>query len=270
VERANQLDGSQWLKNSFSVWRHLLRDRDSRQHPAPFPVELVSKIIDCYVADAEGLLLDPFAGSGSALLAALRKGMNAIGFDINPEYRALFLSRLELFYESRQEWTYEIQDARVLSEFVEPGSVEICVTSPPYWDILTRRRSADGKSSRPYSTNGHDLGNINDYDSFLSALGNVAFQVEVALRSRGYFILNIMDLRKGSKFYPLHSDAILAVTSTTRMTLEDIVIWDRQSDYNAMRLLGYISTFIINKVHEYLLIFRKEGSKNARQARTTG
>lgn len=263
MERANQLDGSQWLKNSFSVWRNLVRDRDSREHPAPFPVTLVSRLIDCYVANPKGVLLDPFAGSGSALIAALHKGMEAVGFDINPDYRDLFLSRLDLFGEGSREWTYETQDARILSKSIEAGSVEICVTSPPYWDILTRRRTADGKSTKAYSTSEYDLGNIDDYASFLNELGAVAHQVEIVLRQRGYFILNIMDLRKGARFYPLHADAISALTSKTRMTLEDIVIWDRQSDYNAMRPLGYPRKFIINKVHEYLLIFRKEEERNA-------
>ena len=266
MQRANQLDGSTWLKNSFSVWRHLTRDRDSKQHPAPFPIELVSKIIDCYVADPKGLLLDPFAGSGSSLIAALRKGMGAVGCDINPDYRDLFLSRLELFCQSNQQWVYEIQDARLLGEFVASDSVEICVTSPPYWDILARRRSADGKVSRSYSSSNIDLANVVEYDDFLEALGKVACQVELVLKAKGYFVLNIMDLRKGPKFYPLHSDSILTITANTDLTLEDIIIWDRQSDYNAMRPLGYPRKFIINKVHEYLLIFRKGGVRHGKTA----
>ena len=263
MERANQLDGSRWLKNSFSIWRNLVRDRDSREHPAPFPVALASRLIDCYVANPKGVLLDPFAGSGSSLIAALQKGMAAIGFDINPTYRDLFLNRLDLFKEGGREWIYEIQDARTLSKSVEGGTVEICVTSPPYWDILTRRRSADGKSPKAYSRSEYDLGNISDYTAFLDELGTVAREVEMALRRKGYFILNIMDLRKGSRFYPLHADAISTLKTKTGMTLEDIVIWDRQSDYNTMRPIGYPSKFIINKVHEYLLIFRKEEGENA-------
>ena len=204
-------------------------------------------------------MLDPFAGSGSSLIAALQKGMGAVGFDINPTYRDLFVGRLDLFGKGCREWIYEIQDARILSEFIEAETAEICVTSPPYWDILARRRTADGKSPKRYSNDHSDLGNIRDYASFLNDLGDVSHQVEIALRKKGYFILNVMDLRKGACFYPLHADAITAVTSKTEMTLEDIVIWDRQPDYNAMRPLGYPSKFIINKVHEYLLIFRNVG-----------
>lgn len=255
--RANALSGSEWLKNSFSIWRGLGRDADAADHPAPFPVALVAKLIDCFAADREGLLLDPFAGSGSSLLAALQSGMGALGFDINPDYRDVFEARLSLFESSDADWRYEIHDARHLGDLINAESIEICITSPPYWDILNRKRTADGKASKSYSTNGHDLGNLGDYQEFLVALEQVAGQVGSALRPRGYFVLNVMDIRKGPEFFALHQDASNAVLRSTSFTLEDIIVWDRQADYNAMRPLGYPHKFIINKVHEYLLIFRK-------------
>ena len=258
ARRANSLSGKEWLKNSFSIWRDLGRDSDASSHPAPFPVALASRLIDCYANDPEGLVLDPFAGSGSTLLAALRRGMWAAGFDINADYRATFERRLTLLDAISSQWTYDVRDARTISEALDPESVEICISSPPYWDILNRRRSADQKRSRPYSRNGNDLGNMADYDDFLDALACVAEQVGVALGPKRYFILNVMDIRKGPTFYPLHQDASNAVTRDGRFTLEDIIIWDRQSDYNSMRPLGYPYKFIVNKVHEYLLVFRKK------------
>ncbi len=254
--RANALTGAEWLKNSFSIWRGLGKDTDAAEHPAPFPVALASRLIDCFAADREGLVLDPFAGSGSSLLAGLRAGMGAVGFDINPDFRDVFERRLSLFEVQSPRWRYEVEDARKMGKTVDPGSVEICITSPPYWDILNRKRTADRKAANPYSSNGHDLGNLEDYGEFLDALSAVAGQVGQALRPRGYFILNVMDIRKGPVFYPLHQDASMAVLRSGQFTLEDIVIWDRQSDYNAMRPLGYPRKFIVNKVHEYLLIFR--------------
>ena len=66
------------------------------------------------------------------------------------------------------------------------------------------------------------------------------------------------DIRKGPSFYPLHQDACNAVQQSGALVLNDIIIWDRQAEYNSMLPLGYPTKFIINKVHEYLLIFRKE------------
>ncbi len=73
----------------------------------------------------------------------------------------------------------------------------------------------------------------------------------------GYYILNVMDIRKNGDFYPLHHDASQVILEGGAMSLEDIIIWDRQIEYNSMRPLGYPYKFIINKVHEYLLVFRK-------------
>ena len=259
MSRANQLTGAEWLKNSFSIWRGFGRDSDSREHPAPFPITLVSRLLDCYVSNPGGVALDPFAGSGSTLLAALNFGMNAIGIDINPSYREMFLRRLSMFdADGKGSWQYETMDSRKMNKVIAPNSVEICVTSPPYWDILNRRRSADRKVSRPYSQSGYDLGNTCEYDDFLASLTLVSEQVADALCVGRYFILNVMDIRKESTFYPLHADAISEIITNTDLTLEDIIIWDRQADYNSMRPLGYPNKFIINKVHEYLLVFRKE------------
>jgi len=257
TRRANSLTGSEWLKNSFSIWRDIGKDKDVKEHPAPFPVALVSKLIDCFVADRQGQLLDPFAGSGSSLVAALQSGMDTIGFDINPEYKKIFENRLSLFEVNISNWKYEIQDARNIEDFLSADSIEICITSPPYWNILNRKRTVDRKDSRSYSENEYDLGNLEYYEEFLDSLGQVITQVGKVLRPHRYFILNVMDIRKGSKFYPLHQDASEIVLKSGPFSLEDIIIWDRQSDYNSMRTLGYPCKFIINKVHEYLLIFKK-------------
>lgn len=265
ASRANVLSGSDWLRNSFSIWRGMARDGDAAGHPATFPVALVSKLIDCFVADRQGTVLDPFAGAGSTMLAALRCGMDAIGFDINPEYQKLFEDRLlQVDFGVEGSWKYHVKDSRRLGEVVDHRSIEFCVTSPPYWDVLNRRRTADSRETRSYSMNGSDLGNVADYGVFLEALADVCANVGLTLRPRCYFVVNVMDIRKGPCFYPLHQDATTAVLSSGHFTLEDIIIWDRQADYNSMRPLGYPFKFIINKVHEYLLVFRKEDKGRAK------
>ena len=65
-----------------------------------------------------------------------------------------------------------------------------------------------------------------------------------------------MDIRKKDKFFPLHIDLTISLQSIGYL-LDDIIIWDRQSEYNNMRPLGYPYKFRINKVHEYVLIFIK-------------
>lgn len=143
-KRANLLSGADWLKRSFSIWRAFDKNSEERrlEHPAMFTSNLVDRLLSVYTC-GNGVLFDPFAGSGTALLSALGHGMEAIGCDINPDYRDLFALRTTMFDNER--WRYHVADARCLDGIVSPDSVDICITSPPYWDILNRRRSADGK-----------------------------------------------------------------------------------------------------------------------------
>lgn len=254
AKRANLLSGAEWLQRSFSVWRELDKNNEERKlkHPAMFTSKLMNRILESYTCKS-GMLLDPFAGTGTALLAALNNNMEAVGLDINPHYREVFKNRVDLFDHNR--WGYHVIDARCLGEVVLPQSVDICITSPPYWNILNRNRTADGKTARSYSNAKNDLGNIEAYDEFLISLNEIISLVKISLKPSAYFILNVMDLRKGSLFYPLHMD-VTNIAQESGFELQDIIIWDRQRDYNNMRPLGYPYKFIVNKVHEYLLVFR--------------
>ena len=57
-------------------------------HPAPFPVELPRRLIELYTYRGD-LVLDPFMGSGSTALAAIRTERHFVGFDTDPDYVAL-------------------------------------------------------------------------------------------------------------------------------------------------------------------------------------
>ncbi len=62
-------------------------------HPAPFPVELPEKLIRLYTFEND-LVLDPFMGSGSALVAAAQLGRRCVGYDLDPEYVEVARRRL--------------------------------------------------------------------------------------------------------------------------------------------------------------------------------
>jgi site-specific DNA-methyltransferase (adenine-specific) len=62
-------------------------------HPAPFPVELPQRLIELYTFEGD-LVVDPFLGSGSTVVAAERTGRHAIGYDLDPAYVELAKARL--------------------------------------------------------------------------------------------------------------------------------------------------------------------------------
>lgn len=254
--RANELDGKTWTRNSISVWSDIRKsDEELRlRHPAMFPAQLVTRLLESFTSAEDQVVLDPFSGVGSTVLAAAAAGKTGIGIELNPDYAAVARSRIPEWLPGRVE--LHVADARTIGELLAPDSVDFVVTSPPYWNILTRKRSADAKAIRNYGEAGEDLGRIGDYEAFLESLQTVFRAVFGVLRPGKYCIVNVMDLRQGSVFYPLHCDLRLKMEATG-YELDDLIIWDRRQEYNHLRPLGYPSVFRINKVHEFLLIFRK-------------
>ena len=76
------------------VWEVPAESATRVGHPAPFPVELPRRLIDLYTYEGD-LVLDPFMGSGSTAVAALRTGRHFVGFDTDPDYVAQATARLD-------------------------------------------------------------------------------------------------------------------------------------------------------------------------------
>lgn len=268
VHRANFLSGRDWLKNSFSIWRNLDKSSEERKvdHPATFSIALAEKVISCFVGKSNAAILDIFAGSGTALIAAQNLGFRGIGFDLNPEYKQLFSERIFKIHGPEHQQDFFVGDSLDLLSSLQNNSINLCFSSPPYWKILNRKRTADNRETKNYSNSHQDIGNIESYSDYLEIMALHAKLLKPKMEHKGYFILNVMDLREGPNFFAVHCDLATKVAEQG-FSLEDIIIWDRQSSYNSMRPLGYPRKFIVNKVHEYLLVFRnlreKEGaSKN--------
>ena len=75
------------------VWRIDAESATRVGHPAPFPIELPRRLIDLYTYRGD-LVVDPFAGSGTTLVAAARAGRIGIGYDTDPHYAELARGRL--------------------------------------------------------------------------------------------------------------------------------------------------------------------------------
>ena len=61
------------------------RERHRVGHPAPFPVELPQRLIDLYTYEGD-VVLDPFMGSGTTAVAAVRLGRRYLGYDTDEAY----------------------------------------------------------------------------------------------------------------------------------------------------------------------------------------
>jgi len=255
--KCNELDGRRWLQNSISVWSDLKKSPEEQRlkHPAQFPVALVERLIESFLPAGTQTVLDPFCGSGSTLVAAHRRGKRGVGLELSAEYVALARRRLQQF-DSDPAPTVHHAPVSSLPALVPDNSVDFCVTSPPYWNILNQKRTADYKAIRHYGNLDGDLGQIPDYNSYLDALATVFKDVLRSLKPGAHCCIVVMDLRKQDRFYPLHSD-LAARLQEVGYRWDDLIIWNRQAEYNNLRPLGYPSVFRVNKVHEFVLLMQK-------------
>jgi DNA modification methylase len=83
-------------KDKFDRWFQQfwnLTGASTKQHPAPFPLELASRLVQMFsfVGDT---VLDPFCGTATTMVAALQTGRNSIGIELDTEYCRMAASRL--------------------------------------------------------------------------------------------------------------------------------------------------------------------------------
>src|SRR3954453_12403116 len=74
-----------FLALTLDVWSMPTESARRVGHPAPFPIELPEQLIRLYTY-TDDLVLDPFMGSGSTLVAAARLGRRYVGYDLDPSY----------------------------------------------------------------------------------------------------------------------------------------------------------------------------------------
>ncbi len=85
------------MKCRGTVWDYLMAgDKNplKRKHPAPFPDQIPYDFIQCF-CPLDGIVLDPFMGSGSTAVAAKMLKRNYIGFEISAEYCEIAQARLQ-------------------------------------------------------------------------------------------------------------------------------------------------------------------------------
>ena len=89
----NTIEKEQFMEWTKSIWTMNTESAKKIGHPAPFPVELPYRLIQLYTYK-DDVILDPFMGSGSTAIAALKSNRNYIGFDIDSEYVKLAEERI--------------------------------------------------------------------------------------------------------------------------------------------------------------------------------
>ena len=93
-DRENTITKEQFMEWTKSVWTMNPESAKKVKHPAPFPVELPYRLTQLYTFKGD-IVLDPFMGSGSTAIAALKSERKYAGYDVDPEYIRIAEERIE-------------------------------------------------------------------------------------------------------------------------------------------------------------------------------
>lgn len=265
----NCLTAKEWIKAQLGVWQFNYNSRDIRdkeKHPAVYPLGLSNKVISLFTHEGE-LVVDPFVGSGTTLVSALELNRNAVGFDINEKYIELCKERLSQTKIIKNETSQIaiLDDARNISEYFNDKQISLLVTSPPYSNLLNRKRknkSRRGKERKnaqymqieQYSQNENDLG-ILKIEDFTKEIEKIYRGLLPKLKPKGHSVINVTDIWWENKRIPIHI-YIVSAMQNAGYELRNTIIWDRTNIVNGIGIFGWPSNYItMGTTFEYILDF---------------
>jgi DNA modification methylase len=260
------MTAKEWLKSQMGVWEFFYEGRDIRDktlHPATFPISLAKQVIKLLSHEGE-LVLDPFIGSGTTLVAAQDLDRNAIGFDLQTKYVDLANSRVQnkgLFTGTRQ--TAIEDDARNISKWLHPETVGLLFTSPPYANLLNRVRKNKSRRNRDngqlgkveqYSQDPRDLGTM-ALEDYTKEMGDIFESILPLLKPKGHCVINVPDMWWENQRITIHV-SLIEELRRRGFELRNVIIWDRTNLVNQIGIFGWPSNYITMGVtFEYLLDF---------------
>jgi len=268
--RINCLNAKEWVRNQVAIWEFYYEKRDIRDkdiHPAVFPIALPKKCIQLFTHKGE-LVLDPFLGIGTALVAAQDLERNAVGFDLNKKYIDFTNERLAQTIIDFGDNTRQIavcDNAINIPKYLNKNTVSLCVTSPPYANMLNHKRlnkSIRGdlrknkhfKKVQQYSNDPQDLGTMK-LEKYIEALAQIYKGILPLLKPKAHCVINVNDLWENNHRYPTHA-YIIETMEKVGYELRNIIIWDKRNLVNRVGIFGWPNNYItLSTTFEYILDF---------------
>jgi len=277
--RISCVSAKEWVKGMVTIQTFYYTGRDVRDkniHPAVFPISLPAHFIKMLTHRGE-LVLDPFVGIGTTLIAAKDLDRNAVGFDLKAEYVEMAEKRLaQTTLQSNTQQLAILDDARNIPKYLEENTVSLSITSPPYANMLNRPRlnksirgnlRGNGQYLRvqQYSDDKRDLGTMN-HEEYSKALTEIYAGILPLLKPRAHCIININDVWWENRRYLTHVYVIEAL-QRAGFEFRNTFIWDKRDLVNKVGIFGWPNNFIsLGATMEYILDFWKPPEKNLKES----
>lgn len=130
----DSLSTDEFLEATLDVWEIHPESALRVGHPAPFPIALPERLINLYTFEGD-LVLDPFMGSGTTLVAAARSRRCSVGYDLDPAY--VEIARTRLAERSDEPSEYRLAGKKLLD-------VAANVVTDAGFSIVGRNRPVNG------------------------------------------------------------------------------------------------------------------------------
>ena len=131
LSKIDKKDFNNWFRQ---IWN--IPGASTKNHPAPFPIELANRLVKMFSFHGD-TVLDPFCGSGTTMIAALKNGRNSIGLDVDQDYcrsttRKLQAESSNLFIETK------LVFEKLISE--RSGKLKVCEDQTIYKAKSSRKK----------------------------------------------------------------------------------------------------------------------------------
>jgi DNA modification methylase len=299
----NELSGEEWLYFTKSVlttaYPSELGHAARKAHGANKPPRLMARLIEFFSRSGE-LVLDPFAGVGGTLLgAAIARGpRRALGIELDPRWAAVFDDVVTSLAAERDGLgpaiaelgptdpgpargfdpsgiELRVGDALEILPTLEPDSVDLVATDPPY-NIQLQLTMAGGALAEHHANRRTDyamisdapadLANAADYPTFVERMGAVFEQLARVLRPGRYAVVIVRDAYQGGRYQFVGAD-LAARAALAGLVPKGDLIWHQAG--TRLRPYGYPRVFVPNIAHQHILVLRREeaAGSSGRQTR---
>ncbi|MHA2166080.1 MAG: DNA methyltransferase [Candidatus Hodarchaeales archaeon] len=256
--KLNTLSGKDWIRFTKSWFIADGKSSDISHeidlHPASFPPSMIQDFIK-FFTKPDSFVLDPFVGTGSTLVACDETGRNGVGIELYPKYVRTA--------RSRTKFPILQGDVREQLEILDSQSFSLCITSPPYWRILKKKKDYNQIARKEkgldlqYGENPFDLGLIDEKEEFLKELRKIFVQIHDLLKPGGHLIVFIQNIRDKGEMVPLAFELPSYIGNWYTFLGERIWLQNQK----VLRPYGYPYSFVSNVHHHFALIFKKRPLK---------
>lgn len=258
AKEKSRLTKEEWREYTKTVWQ--IANVSHAEHPAVFPIEIPTRLIKLFSFWGE-TVLDPFAGVGTTARAALSLGRSAVCVEQNPRYLSLIEKECVQEKRGKSRLTVILGDSRRL-DCIDDASINLIVTSPPYWN------KAD------YGKREVNIGSVEGYQNFLNTIKPAFAECFRILQPGRKLCLVTAHVNQhtdhGLLTFPLATD-FTVILREVGFVLVNEIIWCKDGtggkwgSYGQQRpIFGsypYPPNFHFKNVHEYILICAKPSNK---------